>query len=118
LAWAVGVGTFFFNFGTLTMFWLFALKYWTTSREVPKLFAAGRQITFSEKSYKVINYIGFLVNLIPCGLIAYYRGKLTAESGVSKPPESLTNTVELLYYTITGLELVSALIMVDALRRI
>ena len=81
LAWTVGISTFFFNFGTLTMFWLFALKYWIISREVPKLFAAGRLIRFSEQKYKIIKYIGFLVNLIPCLLIAFFRGRLTAESG-------------------------------------
>ena len=100
------------------MNWLFALKYWIIAREVPKLFE-GRQIQFSERTYNWINWIGIMLNFIPCGLLAYFRARVTMDSvdGASVST-SLANTTTVVYYTITGLELVSALILADALRRI
>ena len=100
------------------MNWLFALKYWIIAREVPKLFE-GRQIQFSERTYNWINWIGIMLNFIPCSLLAYFRARVTMDSvdGASVST-SLANTTTVVYYTITGLELVSALILADALRRI
>ena len=118
LAILIGTTTFFFNMGNNTMHWLFALKYWIIAREVPKLFH-DQQIKFSEKIYKTVKITGFVVNFIPCGFLAYYRGKLTMESAGRKTPSRETvDAVQILYQLNTAIELVSAFILADALRRI
>lgn len=118
LAILIGVTTFFFNMGNNTMHWLFALKYWIIAREVPKLFQ-DQQIKFSEKIYKTVKVLGFVVNFIPCVFLAYYRGKLTMESAGTKTASAKTiEAVQILYQLNLAIELVSALILADALRRI
>ena len=38
LTFTLGTFTFFFNFSNLSLHWLFVMKYWMVSFEVPKLF--------------------------------------------------------------------------------
>ena len=85
----IGVTIFFVNMGNNTMHWLFALKYWIIAREVPKLFHE-QQIVFSERIYTVIKVTGFVINFLPCVLLAYYRSKLTMESGGSNQASDST----------------------------
>lgn len=120
LAATIGICTFFYNFGTMTMLWLFSYKYWVIAREVPKLFfEAGRDITFNERSYRIFNVCGLVTNFIPCCLLGYYRGRLTADSSNGNGvPSDVTHPVQHYYYACTGLELVSTLFLCDALRRI
>ena len=100
------------------MHWLFSFKYWVISREVPKLFES-KQISFKEGSYRMINTIGCLVNIVPCLLIAYFRGKLTVDSAnMNTPSVALINTLQGLYFCCTALQLVSGIVLADALRRI
>ena len=109
---------FFFSWGNNTMHWLFALKYWIIAREVPKLFHE-QHIVFSERIYKTIKVIGFVVNLLPCVALAYYRGKLTLENAGTDHASDFTITVvSALYQIVSALLLVSACILADALRRI
>lgn len=81
----VGIGTFFYNFGNNTFHWLFALKYWIIASEVPKLFEENH-IKPNERSYKVIKWVGLLINWTACFISAYYRGALTARSGNNEVP--------------------------------
>lgn len=120
LAVTIGIGTLCYNFGLMSMLWLFSYKYWIIAREVPKLFfEAGRHITFNEQSYRICNIAGLAINFIPACLAAYFRAKLSFESRDGDPvPVSLVSKVQYLYYAVTGLELVSALFLLDALRRI
>lgn len=81
----IGVGTFFYNFGNNTFHWLFALKYWIIASEVPKLFEENH-IKPNEHSYKVITWVGLVINWTACLISAYYRGMLTATSGNGEVP--------------------------------
>lgn len=76
LAIEIGITTFFFNAGTCAMHWLFALKYWIIAREVPRLFQGGH-ISFKETAYQVVQVIGLVVNVVPCAILAVFRGQLT-----------------------------------------
>ena len=58
--------------GTNLMHWLFAFKYWIIAREVPKLFDQ-HTIEFNERSYRTMNMVGVIINIIPCFMIAYFR---------------------------------------------
>jgi len=114
----IGGTTVLFNFGNNSVQWLFATKYWIIAREVPKLFE-GRQIKFNERTYKMVSACGFIINLVPCILLGYFRAELTLKSAnFATPPEYLTTTVQILYQLVTSLQLVSAIILADALRRI
>ena len=118
LAVLIGITTFFMNFGNNTMHWLFALKYWIIAREVPKLFE-DQQIKYSERIYKTVKIFGFVINFLPCLFLGYYRGKLTMESaGVKTAPNSTIDAVQIIYAFNIGVELVSVIILADALRRI
>lgn len=66
--------------GNNTVHWLFALKYWIIAREVPKLFHE-QQIEYSERIYTTIKVVGFVINFVPCVVLAYYRSRLTMENG-------------------------------------
>ena len=66
--------------GNSTAHWLFALKYWIIAKEVPKLFLE-QQIEYSERIYTTIKVAGFVINFVPCVVLAYYRSKLTMENG-------------------------------------
>ena len=98
------------------MQWLLSIKYWVISREVPKLLLTDRQIKFNERAYKIISVFGLVVNLIPCFLLSIYRAILTSESAKINSNDS--STVNILYQTINFLLLVSAGLLIDALRRI
>ena len=80
LAILIGITEFFFEMGNATAHWLFALKYWIIAREVPKLFQE-QQITYSERIYTTIKVVGFVINFLPCVVLAYYRARLTMENG-------------------------------------
>lgn len=81
LAVTIGVCSLCYNFGTMSMMWLFSYKYWIIAREVPKLFfEAGRDITFNERSYRIFNITGLFINFIPACLTAYFRAKLSYQS--------------------------------------
>ena len=99
------------------MHWLFSIKYWVIAREVPKLFE-GAEVTFSEKIYKGVNLAGLVINFIPCAMIGIARGKLTYDTGEGLPTETTLKWVKGLYHTCTVFMLISALILIDALRRI
>ena len=75
----IGMMSFIYNYGSNLMHWLFSFKYWVIAKEVPKLFDS-KQINFNEGSYRVIQSLGCIINLLPCGLIAFYRAKLTVQS--------------------------------------
>ena len=94
LAVILGFFTFLFNFSNLSMHWLFSMKYWMVAHEVPKLFELGRDITFNEKTYKIINILG-LVLIIPIGAITgFFRGRLSYETaGETAAGASLVQTV-------------------------
>ena len=76
LAVNIGVSTFFFNFGTNAVLWLFSFKYWVISREVPKLFD-GSQVVRDERIYTVFNILGLIANFTVCALFAYFRAKIS-----------------------------------------
>ena len=99
------------------MHWLFSVKYWVIAREVPKLFD-GAEVTFSERIYQVVNLAGLIINFIPCAMIGIARGKLTYDTGSGISDETTLKWVEGLYHTCTVLMLISALVLIDALRRI
>lgn len=80
VALLVGITTLFFNFGANVMHWFFALKYWIIANEVPKLFQ-GKQVLFKEKQYRIINWLGFFINVVPCACLAVVRGLLSYQSG-------------------------------------
>ena len=119
LTYSLAILTFTFNFANLSLHWLFSMKYWMVSREVPKLFEAGRDIAFNERKYQVINIVGISIILPLCIITAYYRALLTHRSSDYKPVQSsLITTVQAFLWTINGLEVISTLVMADALRRI
>ena len=76
LSIVIGISTFFFNMGTNIMHWLFAMKYWVIAREVPKLFV-GQQIQYNERAYKIVKWIGLVINTIVCTMLGLLRGRLT-----------------------------------------
>ena len=88
LSVVIGWTTFGFNFGTNCMQWLFSLKYWVIAREVPKLFK-NEPVSFNEKLYTVVNFLGVFINLIPCIMIGYTRGLLTYKSAEQVPPSNI-----------------------------
>ena len=103
LASMIGMMSFIYNYGSNLMHWLFSFKYWVIAKEVPKLFDS-KQINFKEGSYRVIQSLGCIINLLPCGLIAFYRAKLTVQSAdEGKPTNELVNTVQGVYFCITAL---------------
>ena len=64
------------------------------SREVPKLFEAGRNLKFNERSYKLVNIFGLIIMFPFCVVTAYYRGMLTFKSSDYETPSySLVKTV-------------------------
>ena len=79
IAISIGVSTFFFNFGTNTVLWLFSFKYWVISREVPKLFD-GSQVVRDERGYKVFKLLGLIANFTVCALFAYFRAKISFQT--------------------------------------
>jgi len=73
----------------------------------------------SEAKYNTLNVFGILINLFFCGLVAIKRAKMDYESAF--PPgasRKLTKLVLDLYLAISGLLIVSALFLADALRRL
>ena len=99
------------------MHWLFSLKYWVIAREVPKLFNGGT-VSFNENIYTVVNVAGMFINFVPIVMLSYVRGQLTIDSAGQVPSESIVDWVKYLYHIVTFLQLVSAIILADALRRI
>ena len=61
---------------------------------------------------------GLIINFIPCAMIGIARGKLTYDTGSGISDATTLNWVEGLYHTCTVLMLISALVLIDALRRI
>ena len=76
----IGWSTFGFNFGTNCMHWLFSFKYWVIAKEMPKLWKDGRQSSINEKLYSAFNFIGVVLNFIPCLLFAICSAKLSFQS--------------------------------------
>ena len=72
----------------------------------------------SERKYKIINAIGVAVDTLICIWLAIRRGQLSFESAGQIPPRSLVEEVKNLYHAVTILELLSGLLLGDALRRI
>ncbi len=68
--------------------------------------------------YNVLNAIGIAVNMIFCVWVAVRRGQLSAQSAGEIPPHSLVMEVKQLYHAVTFLELLSGVLLGDALRRI
>ena len=57
--------------------------------------------------------------MIPCILIVYFRAQLSIKSANGNIPSSkLITTVQLIYFLITACQLISGLVLADALRRI
>ena len=119
VAICVAIFTFLFNFCNITLHWLFSMKYWMVSREVPRLFEADRHIKFNEQGYKVANTIGIILIIPICLIAAAFRGDLAYKSaGGQTVSDGLIFTVQLLLWIINGLELITTLVLADALRRI
>jgi len=115
----VGITTFFANGGTLLLHWLFSFKYWVISLEIPKVLKATETtLQSSETKYNILNSIGILVNLLFSIWVAVRRGQLSAQSAGKIPPHSLVMEVKQLYHAVTVLELLSGVLLGDALRRI
>ena len=117
LSHLIGWTTFGLNIGQNWMHWLFSVKYWVIAHEVPKLFEES-DVSFNEKLYKLVTLVGLLVNFIPCAMIGIARGKLTYDTGEGLPTGTTLNWVEGTYHACTALMLFSAVVLIDALRRI
>ena len=115
----MGVSTVLFNAGSLCMQWLFAIKYWIISKEVPKLFE-GQRVNFGERAYKFLNISGLVIIVLTCIGAGYFRGQLTMHSvpGTGSPPQNIADIEEYFYFAMTALELVAGCFLLDALRRI
>ena len=68
------------------MYWLFGFKYWLISIEIPYLLEKKRDEDIkneenqnyrrlcSEMRYKILNWVGIMVNFISCAFSGYKRG--------------------------------------------
>ena len=74
------------------MHWLFSFKYWVIAREVPKLFD-GQNISYNEKTYKVVKWIGLIINILVCLVLGYFRGKLTYQTSGDKASGPTTTSL-------------------------
>jgi hypothetical protein len=75
---AIFVGTAIFNFYFMNnlIYWLYGFKYWVMSIEVPgsyKQASSGNSGRFSKKCYDLISWVGILINLALCSVLAYQR---------------------------------------------
>ena len=102
------------------MHWLFSLKYWVIAREVPKLWQENGQPSFNERMYTIINCAGFFIIFVLSCLAGIIRGRLSYVSeGMNQQLEDeIANRVILMYFILTGMQLMFAAILGDALRRI
>ena len=77
IAAGMAVSAFLFYFCNNLLYWLYSLKQWTISIEVPrqisKLTEEDPGITVSQNCYKSLKWIGILANASVSILIAIYR---------------------------------------------
>ena len=106
------------------IYWLFGFKYWVIAIEVP-LMMSDEQLTvkeqkrfWTEKRYRFVSTFGIVVNVVWClfpgvmrALCGYYS---TVYGHVS---EQMTKTLHIALYGQDALLLLSAIFLMDAIRR-
>ena len=113
-----------FYFTSNLMYWLFGFKYWVISIEIPNMIEAAKEDgkqqkrICSETRYKVLNWLGILVNFAVCAVLAWKRGLVNFISATKPPSPQLLDTCLYLYFAVTFLIVVSAIFLADALRRL
>lgn len=132
----MSVTIFLFYFVSNLMYWLFGFKYWVISIEIPDLIEQQMTQTeeidetsadekqekkkfWTETRYNMLNAIGIAVNFVVIAYLAWERGLLDYMS--VQPGGAKRSLIELclsLFLVVSGLLLVSAWFLADALRRL
>lgn len=136
LAYFCGITIFLFYFVSNTIYWLFGLKYWVISIEIPHLLKKQREReaneakgivdkseqkpgrVCSETTYNVIMWVGILVNLGACAWTGVVRGKVDYTSANGPAPGPISKRLMQLFVLVTFLLCISAVFLADALRRL
>jgi hypothetical protein len=130
-AFFIGATVFLFYVPSNVMYWLFGWKYWVIAIEVPALVneqseeidpnkpVERKKRFWTERRYNILNWFGILVNFGFCAWLAWVRGKRDFMMCVNGgAPASLLWAVLYVYFSCTGLLLISAGFLGDALRRL
>lgn len=74
----VSSSIFFFFFTNNLIYWLYGFKYWVISIEVPDQYSREQKgCKCTERTYKLINWVGIALNLLICIAIAWQRYDLS-----------------------------------------
>jgi hypothetical protein len=126
----VGISIILFYLPSNILYWLFGWKYWVISLEVPALVneqsedidptkpVERKERFWTEKKYNMLNWFGILVNVGFCVWLGWVRGKRDYMMLEPKTPRSLLWAVLYVYLSCTGLLIISAIFLGDALRRL
>jgi hypothetical protein len=126
----VGFSVGFFYLPSNIIYWLFGWKYWVTSIEVPALVneqtefdpskpIEHKQRFWTETRFNILNWFGILVNTGFCVWIGWIRGVRDWDMLVpGGAPHSLLLAILYVYLSLSGLLIISAAFLGDALRRL
>lgn len=107
-------------------YWLFGFKYWVVSIEMSRFLKPAEEkgekakgCICTESKYNAVSTVVIAINLVACIAIGWGRGMLDYWMVFPQgPSEHLTNTVIVLYLTVSGLLVIAACFLADALRRL
>lgn len=107
-------------------YWLFGFKYWVVSIEMSSFLKpdkekeeTGKGCICTESKYNAVSAVVIAINLVVCLAIGWGRGMLDYWMVFPQGPSSrLTDIVIGLYLTVSGLLVIAACFLADALRRL
>lgn len=120
-AWLLSLAVLFFYFCNTLTWWLYGLKQWIISIEVPKKLSGEADTTtcVTKKCYRILKWSGIVVNLGVSVAVAFYRYKLIMQLAHKEPKKKAYSVIDFrLVMTSIGLAIVSGMFLADALRRL
>lgn len=117
MAVLTGVGVFLFYFSNNLVYWLYSLKQWAISVQVPKLISE-QAVWLTPRKYNDIKTAGIVVDFVVVAASAVSRFFLWRDVIDNKQvPSIIALNVDLMFATEACL-LVSVVLMIDTLRRL
>lgn len=120
-AWLLSLAVSIFYFCNTLVWWLYGLKQWTISIEIPRKFNIEVKdgIRVTQKCYRIMKWTGIGVNVIVVAVLAVFRYLVVISIAKNLPNvDHLEKCDFALNQLSAGLTIVAGLFLVDALRRL
>lgn len=120
IAWPMEIFAFLFYFSNNLLYWLYSLKQWTISIEVPRQISKEpKGLHISQKCYNILKWVGIAANFTVALLLGFFRYQLCLDySNGSAATTSNDNKEFVCVLCALMLAMVSSLFLADALRRL